>query len=160
MRDKREKSVRLHSGFPLPFKDKDRSDGSNRVSGDRGREGIQDGHIQAEEKASGGALSRHGNRRNIGFSVSNNDVARAVARRANVSVEDLLGHSRLSTLTGWRQLAYLLAHQLTGQSTTAIGEAFNRDHSTIITGKRKAFELLKEEKILEEYLYLVKELDT
>lgn len=77
-----------------------------------------------------------------------------------MSVTDLLGHSRLSTLTGWRQLAYLLAHQLTGQSTTEIGEAFNRDHTTILMGKKKAFGLLKEEKILEEYLILVKELDT
>ena len=160
MRDKREKSVRLSGRLSLPFIDKDRSPGSNRVSGSRGREGIQDGHLQVKEEAGRSTLSRHGNRRNIGFPVSPNDVARAVAKRANVSVTDLLGHSRLSTLTGWRQLAYLLAHQLTGQSTTEIGEAFNRDHTTILMGKKKAFELLKEEKILEEYLILVKELDT
>tara|TARA_R110000824_G_scaffold391594_2_gene589481 strand:- start:197 stop:415 length:219 start_codon:yes stop_codon:yes gene_type:complete len=72
----------------------------------------------------------------------------------------LLGHSRLSTLTGWRQLAYLLAYQKTGQSTTTIGEVFKRDHTTILSGKKKALGLLKEEKILEDYLYLVKELDS
>jgi len=160
MRDKQEKGVRLHSRFSLSLKDKDGTTGSNRVSGDRGREGFQDGHLSAQEETGGSPLSRVSNSRNIGYKVSCHDVARTVARRANVSVEDLLGHSRLSTLTGWRQLAYLLAYQLTGQSTTIIGEAFQRDHTTILSGKKKALASLKEEQILEEYNILRKELDS
>ena len=160
MPDKREKSVRLSGRLSLPFQSKDRQPGSNRSNGHRGRKGFQDRHLSTEEETSRGTISRLGDSRNIGFKVSCLDVARAVARRANVNVEDLLGHSRLSTLTGWRQLAYLLAYQKTGQSTTTIGEVFKRDHTTILSGKKKALGLLKEEKILEDYLYLVKELDS
>ena len=160
MRDKREKSVRLSGRLSLPIKNTNRQPGSNRVSGHRGRKGFQDGHLSAQEETGGSTVSRVSNSRNIGYKVSCIDVARTVARRANVSVEDLLGHSRLSTLTGWRQLAYLLAYQLTGQSTTIIGEAFQRDHTTILSGKKKALASLKEEQILEEYNILRKELDS
>lgn len=67
-----------------------------------------------------------------------------VARRYEVSVEDLEGDSRAKPVSQARHVAIYLARELTRSSFPAIGRAFgNRNHSTIMHSYRKAKALLQ-----------------
>jgi Bacterial dnaA protein helix-turn-helix len=59
-------------------------------------------------------------------------VQEAVAARLDLSVDDLLSHSRRPSVTRGRQLAMYLTRELTGLSFAAIAEAFNRRHRTTV----------------------------
>lgn len=55
-----------------------------------------------------------------------------VANRFHFHRDDLLSERRNRDLVIARQLSIFLTHKITGLSTTAIGTAFHRDHSTIM----------------------------
>lgn len=65
------------------------------------------------------------------------DVLAAVATEFGVTRGELIGDRRARAIARPRQVAYLLARELTPQSLPAIGRSFgDRDHSTIIAGIR------------------------
>lgn len=66
-------------------------------------------------------------------------ILRGVADAFGLKVTDLTGHSRLRQAAWPRRVAMLLARELTGLTTTEIGEALGgRDHSTVIHALKKA----------------------
>ncbi|PZS36619.1 MAG: hypothetical protein DLM58_01345 [Pseudonocardiales bacterium] len=50
---------------------------------------------------------------------------------------ELLGRSRTRELSAARHLAIYLAHEITGASLRALGEAFQRDHTTVLYALRR-----------------------
>ena len=65
------------------------------------------------------------------------DVQRAVAERYGLAIADLKSSRRDYPIAHPRQVAMLLARNLTGRSLSEIGRRMgDRDHSTIITGCR------------------------
>ncbi|MFC0316107.1 chromosomal replication initiator protein DnaA [Gordonia phosphorivorans] len=54
-----------------------------------------------------------------------------------ITVDDLLSTSKSRPLVGYRHISMYLCRELTDLSLPQIGEAFNRDHSTIIHADRK-----------------------
>jgi chromosomal replication initiator protein len=53
-----------------------------------------------------------------------------------ISPQSLLGRLRFKEFCQPRHMAYLLAYELTYQSLTDIGQAMDRDHTTILHGVR------------------------
>jgi hypothetical protein len=99
-------------------------------------EGIQDGHLPAEEKVSRRFVSRYEDLRDIAPAVSVREVVIAVCERFMISPQSLLGRLRFKEFCQPRHMAYLLAYELTYQSLTDIGQAMDRDHTTILHGVR------------------------
>ncbi|GEM_PF-6987605 len=64
-------------------------------------------------------------------------VLDAVARTFGVSVDDLLEPSRQRRFTQARNVAYWLARELTGLSYPALGRAFGRHHTSVLSGYRR-----------------------
>jgi hypothetical protein len=99
-------------------------------------EGIQDGHLPAEEKTGRRFVSRYEDLRDIAPAVSVREVVIAVCERFMISPQSLLGRLRFKEFCQPRHMAYLLAYELTYQSLTDIGQAMDRDHTTILHGVR------------------------
>ncbi len=59
-------------------------------------------------------------------------ITRCVAAYYNLTPEMLLGNSRKKEIAGARHVAVYLTREMTGMSLPRIGDAFGRDHSTII----------------------------
>jgi chromosomal replication initiator protein len=68
------------------------------------------------------------------------DVKATVARHYQLSVEQLESVSRTSRVAWPRQVAIHLARDLTGASLPAIGEAFHRNHSTVVHACKRVSE--------------------
>jgi chromosomal replication initiator protein len=68
------------------------------------------------------------------------DVKAAVARHYQLSVEQLESPTRTSQVAWPRQVAIHLARDLTGASLPAIGEAFHRNHSTVVHACKRVSE--------------------
>lgn len=68
--------------------------------------------------------------------VSMSRIAREVADRYRLSVEDLRGDRRLGYIIPARQEAMYLMRE-GGRSTVEIGRFFRRDHATVIAGSRR-----------------------
>jgi chromosomal replication initiator protein len=60
------------------------------------------------------------------------DVQRAVCSYYNVRMEDLVGQGRSREVAFPRQVAVFLCRKLTYSSTTEVGKAFNRNHTTVL----------------------------
>lgn len=60
------------------------------------------------------------------------DVQRAVCSYYNVRMDDLVGQGRSREVAFPRQVAVFLCRKLTFSSTTEIGKAFNRNHTTVL----------------------------
>jgi len=70
-------------------------------------------------------------------------VQTAVARKFNVSVDDLTGQKRNKEIVMPRQVAMYLARQLTDASLPCIGRAFGgRDHSTVLHSIEKVKQMM------------------
>lgn len=69
----------------------------------------------------------------------------AVAEKYHVRREDLLSGRRSQDVAMPRQLAIYLTRELTGLSTTRIGSAFDRDHSTIMYACKKTAEQIAQD---------------
>jgi chromosomal replication initiator protein len=68
------------------------------------------------------------------------DVKAAVARHYQLSVEQLESPTRTTQVAWPRQVAIHLARDLTGASLPAIGEAFHRNHSTVVHACKRVSE--------------------
>lgn len=75
--------------------------------------------------------------------VSIDNIQKTVANYYRIKVSDLKSKSRKATLAKQRQIAMAIAKQLTNLSLPDIGEAFERDHSTVIHAIKKIEELKK-----------------
>lgn len=66
------------------------------------------------------------------------DIAKAVSKEANVTLEQMKGPSRRSSIVRARGLAMFLIRQLTSESYESIGALFsNRDHTTVMNACKK-----------------------
>lgn len=61
-------------------------------------------------------------------------VRRLVCLRYGVTRAEIVGRRRLSRLVRPRQVAFWLALKVTGASSSEIGRAFGRDHTTVLHG--------------------------
>jgi len=64
------------------------------------------------------------------------DIVEKLTNGTGVSLDDILGPSRLASIASVRQAAYWYSRE-GGISLNTIGRFFNRDHTTIIHGCRK-----------------------
>lgn len=71
------------------------------------------------------------------------NIQKTVAAYYRIKVSDLKSKSRKAILVKQRQVAMAVANQLTGLSLSDIGEAFDRDHSTVIHAIKKVEEMKK-----------------
>lgn len=60
------------------------------------------------------------------------EIAKLVAERCNITVDDMRGPSRYRNVAWPRQEAMSLIYGLGGRSTPQIGRFFNRDHATVL----------------------------
>ncbi len=72
--------------------------------------------------------------------VSIENIQKTVANYYHIKVSDLKSKSRKATLAKQRQIAMTVAKQLTNLSLPDIGEAFERDHTTVIHAIKKVEE--------------------
>lgn len=72
------------------------------------------------------------------------NIQKTVATYYRIPVADLKSRSKKAALVQQRQMAMAIARQLTGLSLPDIGDAFERDHSTVIYAVKKIDELKKE----------------
>lgn len=91
--------------------------------------------------------------------VTIDNIKRTVANYFNIRVGDLNSPRRTRSLARPRQIAMALAKELTQHSLPEIGEAFGKDHTTVLHACRKVTELREEDiKIREDYENLQRQL--
>lgn len=91
--------------------------------------------------------------------VTIDNIKRTVATYYNIRVADLNSQRRTRSLARPRQMAMALAKELTQHSLPEIGEAFGRDHTTVLHACRKIAELRENEmKYQEDYENLQRQL--
>lgn len=91
--------------------------------------------------------------------VTIDNIKRTVAGYYNIRVGDLNSPRRTRSLARPRQIAMCLAKELTQHSLPEIGEAFGKDHTTVLHACRKIAELRGEDmKIREDYENLQRQL--
>lgn len=87
------------------------------------------------------------------------NIKRTVASYYNIRVSDLTSARRTRSLARPRQVAMALCKELTQHSLPEIGEAFGKDHTTVLHACRKVAELRNEDlKIREDYELLLRRL--
>lgn len=87
------------------------------------------------------------------------DIQRVVAEYYSIKVADLKGKQRKQSIVRPRQMAMSLAKELTEYRLPAIGQAFGKDHSTVIHAHRAIAKLrLENSELDQEYNILVKTL--
>ena len=75
--------------------------------------------------------------------------------RYHIDLVDMIGDGRNKRLVRIRRIAIYLARRLTGKSLTKIGNAFDRDHTTILTALKRISEARATEPRLDaEFVYL------
>jgi hypothetical protein len=70
-------------------------------------------------------------------SVTIRQIQIVVAKRYKASLQAILSDTRCQSVMLPRQIAYTLARRLTNKPLSTIGQAFDRDHTTILQGLRK-----------------------
>jgi chromosomal replication initiator protein len=91
--------------------------------------------------------------------VTIDNIKRTVASYYNIRVGDLNSPRRTRSLARPRQVAMALAKELTQHSLPEIGEAFGKDHTTVLHACRKVAELRQDDlKIREDYENLQRQL--
>ena len=126
--------MRLSGRLQVHRSNSERTRRASWVPGSGRCEGIQDGHLPAEEKTGRRFVSRHEDLRDIAPAVSLREVIIAVCERFKISPQNLLGRGRHREFSKPRHMVCLLAHELTYQSLCDIGRAMDRDHTTILHG--------------------------
>lgn len=71
-------------------------------------------------------------------------IQKAVARYYSIKVADLLGHTRQRSIARPRQIAMFLAKRMTDRSLPEIGQAFHRDHTTVLHAIKRVQELVEQ----------------
>lgn len=87
--------------------------------------------------------------------MSSASIQGEVARAFGVDVEDILGRSRTQTVALARAMAMHLVRELTVFSYPEIGEAFDRNHTTVIMAVRRFKSILKEDVRLQDKLQAI-----
>lgn len=91
--------------------------------------------------------------------VTIDNIMSTVAKYYNLPVKDLRSQRRSRTLARPRQLAMALARDLTDHSYPEIGEAFEKDHTTVLHASRKIEQLRQTDlRIREDYENLQRQL--
>jgi chromosomal replication initiator protein len=91
--------------------------------------------------------------------VTIDNIKRTVASYYNIRVGDLNSPRRTRSLARPRQVAMALAKELTQHSLPEIGEAFGKDHTTVLHACRKISALRQDDlKIREDYENLQRQL--
>ena len=142
--------MRLFSRLPVFRFFSERTRRPSWVPSNRGREGLQDRRLPTEEETCRSYVSNHENLRDIAICVSVREIVEAVSDWSGVPASELISARRRRDVTRWRNIIYLLAHELTYQSLVQIGHALNRDHTTVWAGVRRARHVLKTDRELEE----------
>ncbi|MCQ2379647.1 MAG: chromosomal replication initiator protein DnaA [Victivallaceae bacterium] len=65
------------------------------------------------------------------------DIQQAVASHFSVTLPEMLGKCRQTSVAEPRMMAMFLCRELTGKSTTEIGSLFGRDHATVINAEKR-----------------------
>jgi chromosomal replication initiator protein len=91
------------------------------------------------------------------FSVA--DIQKVVAEYFNLSMDELCSRRRQRNIVRPRQIAMSLARELTGQSLASLGDAFQRDRSTVMHGHKAIQQLLSADaQIQQDYQRLLSQL--
>lgn len=91
--------------------------------------------------------------------VTIDNIKKTVATYYNIRIADLSSPRRTRMLARPRQIAMALCKELTQHSLPEIGEAFGKDHTTVLHACRKVVELREEDiKIREDYENLQRQL--
>jgi len=69
--------------------------------------------------------------------VSIESVQRAVANQFSISIADMLGKKKVRNIAEPRMIAMYLSRRLTGRSSTEIGQAFGRNHATVLHAEKQ-----------------------
>ena len=80
--------------------------------------------------------------------ISIESIQRAVAGHFGITLTDILGEKRTRTIAEPRMIAMFLCRELTSNSSTEIGEAFGRNHATILHAEKKVPQLCSENEII------------
>ncbi|HYF37007.1 MAG TPA: helix-turn-helix domain-containing protein [Prosthecobacter sp.] len=59
-------------------------------------------------------------------------IQEAVSRKIGIRLPVMMGRARCAKVVLARHIAIYLSYELTGESTTAIGKAFDRHHGTVL----------------------------
>jgi chromosomal replication initiator protein len=89
--------------------------------------------------------------------VTIDNIKRQVSSYYNIRVTDLSSVRRTRSLARPRQIAMALAKELTQHSLPEIGQAFSKDHTTVLHACRKVAELRKDDsRVREDYENLLR----
>jgi len=142
--------MRLYSGFQIFGRLFGGAARPSWVHSGGGRQGIQDGRLPTKEEARRSYVSRHEDLRDIAGTVSVREIVEAVSNWSGVPASELVSARRRRDVTRWRDIIYVLAHELTYQSLVQIGRALDRDHTTVWAGIRRGRKKMAEDVELEE----------
>lgn len=93
--------------------------------------------------------------------VTLDNIKKEVAGYFNIRLNDLTSVRRTRSLARPRQIAMALAKELTQHSFTEIGDAFGKDHTTVLHAHRKVAELRESDpRVREDYSNLLRKLTT
>ena len=93
-------------------------------------------NIETKEMASE-VLSEIINEKNSGKSIDKDAILETVSSYFNISIKDIFSSSRKQEIVSARQIAIYLISQNLSIPLSAIGNFFNRDHTTIMHAKNK-----------------------
>jgi len=101
------------------------SDGINEKKRAEFHSGTFEGRILGDENFTNGAFERAGQRRDLGYSLS--DVVRVVCERYGITIEQLKDPGKARPYSEARSVAALLVRESPGLSLTDLGKVLNRD---------------------------------
>ena len=143
--------MQIHGRFPILLRAREDS---------RGCEGLQNTGLSIKEKAGRGFVSRNEDLRDLTETVSIRKVVLAISRVTGCPPNELLNKRRSHLTQPFRTLLYLICREKTWQPFTEIGNALNRDHTTIVQGAKRGKLLIKKSRKMRKiYDEVIKELD-
>jgi chromosomal replication initiator protein len=90
--------------------------------------------------------------------MSIDNIQRVAAEYFSLTPNDLKGRKKTQNIVFPRQLAMYIAHEITEYSTTEIGQAFNRDHTTVMHACRNIEERIRSDPTMESTIESLKRL--
>ena len=84
-------------------------------------------------------------------------IQRTVAEHFDLRHSDILGKKRTRDIAWPRQIAMHLSRSMTSQSFPVIGEAFSRNHATILYANEQVAEKAKDDRALQQTLAILKD---
>ena len=130
------------------------------IEGGGGCKGVQDTGLSIKEETSRSYVSRNEDLRDLTQTVSIRKVVLAISRVTGCPPNELLDKKRSQLVQPFRTLLYLICREYSWQPYTEIGNALNRDHTTIVQGaKRGKLMIKKSRKMRRIYDEVIKELD-